>query len=145
VTPPATDSGQTGDSGGGTSSAEECECDTNSAGQCETRSTSGGSEQVGGAGGRASGGGAASGGGTRASRADLRDRALAARRESARGEGVLGTTTEGGTPLPAAPLPNPPNEFPFWGGIAVLLVLGLGFAGFVAALTNHLLARTRSG
>jgi hypothetical protein len=126
-----------GDSGTGSAPAEDSSGGTGSPERCEVRPTKSGSEQ----GGAAAGNG--SDGGPSASRAGPRDRLLAARREPARGEGVLGSTTEGGKP-PPTPLPKEPDEFPFWGGIAVVIVLGLGFAGFVAALTNHLLARTRS-
>jgi len=134
TTPSATGSAQPDSSSGDANAPEEC----------ETRPTkNGGSEEGEAVGGRASGDDPTSNGGLSASRADLRDRLLAARREKARGEGVLGESAEGGTPLPA-PIPNPPSEFPFWGGLAVLIVLGLGFAGFMAALTHHLLGRTRS-
>ena len=134
TTPPATDSAPDSSGGtsssGGASSAEECE---------ETRLTkNGGSEEGGAAGGRASGGGPTPNGGPSASRAGSRDRALAARRERARGDGVLKDVAEGGTPAAAAH-PEPAERVPFWAGLAVLIVLVLGFAGFVAALTSHLL------
>jgi cobalamin biosynthesis Mg chelatase CobN len=137
ITSNPTDSAEE-DSGTGSAPAEDSSGGTDSAEQCEIQPTrNGGSEKGSAAGGRASGGGPS------ASRAGPRDEVLAARRERARGEGVLGSLAEGRKPLPT-PLPNAPNEFPFWVGIAVLVVLGLGFAG-LAALTTHLLNRTRAG
>jgi len=110
------------DSGRGSDAAERCE------------STAGSG---------ASGGGpilTSAGGGTRQA-------LVAARREresKAGGAGVLGSVTEGTDPMPA-PVPNAPNELPFWGGIAVLVLVGLGLAGVMAALTTQVLRRTRSG
>jgi hypothetical protein len=125
----STDSPQGDDSSRGTDSAEPCEI---------RPAKNGGSEEGGAAGGRAPGGGPG------AFQAGARDGVLAARRERARGEGVLGSMTEGDK-LPTALLPTAPNEFPFWGGVAARLVLGLAFVGFLAALTTHLLRRTRTG
>jgi hypothetical protein len=67
--------------------------------------------------------------------------------------GVLGTrtsnTTVGGEEPQARPIPIPsperPGGFPPALGLLLLALLALGLVGLVAAVTNHVLERPRSG
>jgi hypothetical protein len=150
VTSTGTGSGTSTGTGSGTSTgtgsttADDSSPDDSSGGsgaaeRCETA-----------AGGGAPGGGSiltsASGGARHASFAVRRERGWQANGEGsqANGEGVLGSVAEGTDAMPA-PVPTAPSEFPFWGGIAVLILLGLGLAGLMAALTTHVLRRVSSG
>jgi hypothetical protein len=137
--------GSGGSSGSGVSGGSSSSGDSDAAEPCE-HNVAGGSE---------GGGGSSDSEGQFA--ASGQDGALAAEREPAdqAGGGALGeaagedgTTNRGNEsetpPTPFAP-PEAPSELPFWDRLALLLVLGLGVAGFVAALTSHLLGRARAG
>jgi hypothetical protein len=138
-------------SGGGSSGGSSSSGDSVAAERCETKA-------VGGSQGGGAGGGGSSDSGGQFVTASGPDGALVAEREQAdqTGGGVLGEAAgEGGTtgggdesetpPTPLAPPePEAPSEFPFWDGLALLVVLGFGFAGCVAALTNHVLGRARA-
>jgi hypothetical protein len=142
-----------GSSGGGSSGGSGSSGGGDAAEPCKTKAAGG--SQGGGAGGGTGGGagGSSDSGGQSAGMADGPDGALIAVRERAdqMGGGVLGDFTVGGDSLvplvpqvPESPVPESPSEFPFWGGLALLVVLGLGFAGFLAALTSHFLGEART-